>query len=83
MKDWRFWVLLIAVYLLVKMCGGCKGCGCSSDISDNNNSEKKEFRGNICSGCGANIYTAGKYLNGKVYCTSCYDDRKKYRNTYY
>ena len=26
MKDWRLWVFLIGIYLMVKMCGGCKGC---------------------------------------------------------
>lgn len=27
MKDWRVWALLIGLFLLVKMCGGCVGCG--------------------------------------------------------
>ena len=29
MKDWRIWALLIGLYLVVKMCGGCGG---SSDV---------------------------------------------------
>ena len=27
MKDWKVWGLLIGLFLLVKMCGGCNGCG--------------------------------------------------------
>ena len=27
MKDWKTWALLIGLYLLVRMCGGCNGCG--------------------------------------------------------
>ena len=27
MKNWKTWALLIGLYLLVKMCGGCNGCG--------------------------------------------------------
>ena len=27
MKDWRLWVFLIGIYLMIKMCGGCLGCG--------------------------------------------------------
>lgn len=31
MKNWKTWVLLLGIYLLVKTCGGCSGCsGCSS-----------------------------------------------------
>lgn len=30
MKDWKTWVLLIGIYLLVRMCGGCNGC--NSDV---------------------------------------------------
>ncbi len=29
MKNWKFWALLIGLYLVVKMCGGCDGCGSS------------------------------------------------------
>ena len=26
MKDWRTWVMLIGVFFLIQMCGGCSGC---------------------------------------------------------
>ena len=29
MKDWKSWAVIIGIYLLFKMCGGCDGCGSS------------------------------------------------------
>ena len=29
MKDWRFWTIIIALFILIRMCGGCGG---SSDV---------------------------------------------------
>ncbi|MBP5715280.1 MAG: hypothetical protein J6X07_11370 [Prevotella sp.] len=34
MKDWKVWAFCIALFLLVKMCGGCNGCGSSGLDTD-------------------------------------------------
>lgn len=40
MKDWRVWALLIGLFVLVKMCGGCNGCsGGRLDLSETNTLE--------------------------------------------
>lgn len=40
MKDWRVWALLIGLYLVIRMCGGCNGCsGGRLDLSETNTLE--------------------------------------------
>ena len=29
MKDWKTWAVIIGIFLLVRMCGGCDGCNSS------------------------------------------------------
>lgn len=79
MKDWRFWALLIVIYLLVKMCGGCNGCG-----SDDENViyESETWK---CASCEKTFtYYKDKYgehdswhywRNDKI-CRNCYGFRK-------
>lgn len=38
MKDWKSYVVILGLLLLVKMCGGCNGC----DSSDDNSSDRYE-----------------------------------------
>ena len=38
MKDWKIWALVIGICLVIKICGGCNGCGDSYDSSSNNHS---------------------------------------------
>ena len=44
MKDWRLWAFLIGIYLMIKMCGGCNGCGSDSDTSDDEFKRAIEIR---------------------------------------
>lgn len=37
MKDWKIWVFVISICLVVKVCAGCNGCG-SNDSSSNSDS---------------------------------------------
>ena len=64
MKDWRFWVLLIAVYLLVKMCGGCEGCSSDSDIPE----QKPTTFTKTCPKCGKTFET---YHESSKICFKC------------
>lgn len=43
MKDWKVWALLIGVYLLVKMCGGCNACSSYGDVRSESISELKQI----------------------------------------
>ena len=43
MKDWKTWALIIGLYLLVKMCGGCNGCGGSVPKPDLEELKKKIY----------------------------------------
>lgn len=40
MKDWKTWVLIIGIYLVVKMCGGCDGCESHDGGSNQDNYEQ-------------------------------------------
>lgn len=82
MKDWKVWALLIALYLIVKMCGGCNGCGSDSNISENNEYKKEEPHKRCCDGCG-HTTNYGQFLNGKYYCHDCYKERRTQRVTFY
>lgn len=43
MKDWKLWAILIGLYLVVKMCGGCNGCGSYGDVRSESISELKQI----------------------------------------
>lgn len=34
MKDWKVWVFVIVLFLIVKNCGGCNGCSSSTPKPD-------------------------------------------------
>lgn len=71
MKDWKTWVLLIGLFLMVKTCGGCEGCSsCSNDNST---------RTRTCQRCGKTFEP--KFEDSK-WCQSCYDQDAKKFNEY-
>lgn len=43
MKDWKTWILLIGLFFLVKMCGGCLGCSGSAPKPDLEELKKKIY----------------------------------------
>jgi len=65
MKDWKTWVLLIGIYLLVKMCGGCNGCnsGSSTDYSSDSYRQSSSDR---------DSERAPSWIQGTWYCVTPY-----------
>ena len=43
MKDWKVWALLIGLYLVAKMCGGCNACSSYGDVRSESISELKSI----------------------------------------
>lgn len=43
MKDWKVWALLIGLYLVVKMCGGCNACSDYGDVRSTSITELKSI----------------------------------------
>lgn len=61
MKDWRVWALVIGLYLLVKMCGGCNGCSSGLDLSEKNVLELVPESGSTYKSMTLTLYADGTY----------------------
>lgn len=83
MKDWKIWALLIGLYLVVKMCGGCGG-GDSYDDGFKPVTWKCEKCGEECTyqyneEKGIKKGDMPQYGYGKALCPSCYGDYERWK----
>ncbi len=73
------WGFIIALFFMIKMCGGCNGCGnsekSSPQVESSSEESSEESLRIFCSRCHKRAWHP-KYLRNKPYCTECYDIAK-------
>lgn len=64
MKDWKTWVVILAAFFLIKMCGGCDGCESSDSESSQDDYEQ--------SSSSDDSDRAPSWIQGTWYCVTPY-----------